>query len=105
MIYFIKVTINYVNEKIIRIIGNFVELKKIREIEISPIREIDNINAVIRFEIKSSSFLWTDLKLFDNMNKNKIVNIIKLIIEWFFSKKHYIQFNFYYLLEQWFVLL
>ena len=44
-------------------------------------KEIDNINAVIEFDIKSSSFLSTDLKLFDNINKNKIDKIIRLIIE------------------------
>ena len=67
-------------KRVIKIIGSFVDSEKIRKIEINPNKEIDNINDVIKLEIKISSCLTADLKLFVNRNKLKKVNIIKLII-------------------------
>lgn len=54
--------------------------KKINPIEIIPNEEIHSITEVIMFEIKISFLSEMDLKLSDNINKNKIDNITKLII-------------------------
>ena len=62
-------------------IGNLDNSKKIKTTENIPIREIDNIYEVIRLEIKISSLSAITLKLFDNINKIKIENIIKLIMK------------------------
>ena len=61
-------------------IGILVFSKKINPIEIIPIEEIESITEVIIFEIKTSFLSEIDLKLSDNKNKNKVDNIMKLII-------------------------
>lgn len=73
-------------KRVIKIIGSFVDSEKIRKIEINPSKEIDNTNDVIKLEMKISSCLMADLKLFDNKNKLKEVNIIKLIINFGLQK-------------------
>ena len=63
----------------------YVNLVKTRQIETNPMREIDSNKDVTKLEMRISSLSIIDLKLFDNKNRNKIVNINKLIMNYLYS--------------------
>ena len=66
-------------------IGMYVNLVKTRQIETNPMKEIDSNKDVTKLEMRISSLSIIDLKLFDNKNRNKIVNINKLIMNYLYS--------------------